>query len=51
MIDKNYLEWLKKNDPITYYEMTSDPTNGKSDSYFILTLIIIFLTLLFLILI
>lgn len=27
----DYLEWLRQNDPITYYEMTSNPTGVNSE--------------------
>lgn len=33
MSHKEKMEWLKNNDPITYYEMTSNPTGADSDSY------------------
>ena len=28
MEHKEKMEWLAKNDPMTYYEITSDPTNA-----------------------
>lgn len=28
---KERMDWLKKHDPITYYEMTSNPTGSDSD--------------------
>jgi len=34
-MNKQDLEYLRKNDPITYYELTSNPTGTDSDeSYF-----------------
>ena len=30
-MNKRDLEWLRKNDPITYYEMTSNPTGADDD--------------------
>lgn len=32
---KEQMEYLKKYDPITYYEMTSDPCGSSSDNGFI----------------
>lgn len=31
MKHKDYLNWLKENDPMTYYEITSNPTGTDSD--------------------
>ena len=31
MTHRERMEWLKKYDPITYSELTSDPTNASSD--------------------
>ncbi len=31
MAHKEYMEYLKKYDPILYSELTSDPTNASSD--------------------
>lgn len=33
MSHKEKMEWLKNNDPITYYEMTSNPTGADSDDF------------------
>lgn len=33
MAHKEEMEWLKKNDPITYYELTSNPTGADEDSW------------------
>lgn len=30
---KKYLEYLKKHDPISYYEMTSNPTGVSGSDY------------------
>lgn len=30
-MNKRDLEWLRENDPITYYEMTSNPTGADGD--------------------
>lgn len=32
-MNKRDLEWLRENDPITYYEMTSNPTGADSDEW------------------
>ncbi len=32
MNHKERMQWLKENDPITYYEMTSNPTGTDSSS-------------------
>lgn len=51
MNHKKYMEHLKENDPITYYELNSDPTNGADTSYVdvlgIISLVLITLTLYF----
>jgi len=31
---ENYMRWLKENDPIYYYEITSNPTGGDGDDDF-----------------
>lgn len=31
MTHKEKMNWLKENDPIQYYELTSDPTGGSED--------------------
>lgn len=36
MTYKQKMKLLKKQDPITHYEITSDPTNGDSIDYFML---------------
>jgi len=28
MLNKEYIKWLKENDPILYSELTSDPVTG-----------------------
>lgn len=33
MTHKEKMDWLKENDPITYYEMTDDPTGGSTDDF------------------
>jgi len=53
MNHKEQMAFLKENDPITYYELNSDPTNSDSDTSidwlgFVVTgIIIISLTLYF----
>jgi hypothetical protein len=32
MDHKQKMDWLKENDPITYYELTSNPTGADSDT-------------------
>ncbi len=32
MTHKEKMNWLKENDPITYYEMNSNPTGSDSDT-------------------
>lgn len=41
MTHKEYMNFLKKYDPITYSELTSDPTNASSDGG-CLTVILLF---------
>ena len=43
MKHRDYLKDLKKNDPITYYEMTSNPTGSDSDGNGEGCLIIVFI--------
>ena len=47
-----YLDKLKRDDPMTYYEMTSDPTNCSGDDYTFIPIIavgiIFFIVFLFL---
>lgn len=33
MEHKQEMDWLRKNDPITYYELTSNPTGADEDNY------------------
>lgn len=49
MEHKEYLEYLKKHDPIHYYELTSNPTGTNSDdfSFVGIMLIIIILMIIF----
>jgi hypothetical protein len=49
MNHKEKMNWLKENDPITYYELTSNPTGSNSSdcSIFILIGILILLTVIF----
>ena len=32
MTHKEKMDWLKENDPMTYYEMNSNPTGTNSDT-------------------
>ena len=41
MTHKDKMNWLKENDPITYYEMTSNPTGSDSSGEGCLVLIVI----------
>nr|DAI89514.1 MAG TPA: Protein melan-A [Caudoviricetes sp.] len=34
MTHKDYMNQLKKNDPMLYYELTSDPTGASGDDSF-----------------
>ncbi len=43
MTHKERMEWLRKYDPIKYSELTSDPTNARSDDSGCLEVIFIFL--------
>lgn len=53
MNHKQQMDFLKQNDPITYYELNSDPTNASSDlsvgllGFIVTTIITISLTLYF----
>lgn len=45
MNHKERMEWLKENDPITYYELTSDPTGASGDDGCIVPFVIVILTI------
>jgi hypothetical protein len=45
MNHKEYLEYLKENDPILYYELTSNPTGVDSDNHIIYTPLVFIIVL------
>lgn len=47
MNHKERMEWLKENDPITYYELTSDPTGASGDSGCIIPIVSVILVICF----
>ena len=44
MTHKEKMNWLKKNDPITYYEMNSNPTGSDTSSVIFSAIIIVFIS-------